>query len=89
MYLRLSAAPLPNLMNDDALREAEWASRARPAEALAWTLQGEALRQMHRLPEARIAFRRALDLDPNDEHASIGLRLSEGTPDSARVEKAR
>ena len=81
----LAADALSDGRLGEALREAELASRTRPGEAFAWTLQGEALRQMQRPSDARIAFRRALELDPNDEQARIGLRLSEGTRDSARI----
>ena len=84
--LVLAADALSEGRLGDALREAEWASRARPAEAFAWTLQGEALRQMQRLPEARIAFGRALELDPRDEQARIGIGLTEpAPPDSVEI----
>ena len=85
-WLVLAADALSAGRLQDALREAERASRTQPADAFAWTLQGEALRQMNRLPEARIALGRALELDPKDEQARVGLGFCElASGDSARA----
>ena len=88
--LVLAADALGENRLGDALREAELASRTRPGDALAWTLQGEALRQMQRPNEARIAFRRALARDPKDEQARIGLGFIErAASDSGQDEMPR
>ena len=44
-----------------------------PNHALAWAVRGETLRRLHRLDEARSAFHRAIELDPSDPAAKIGL----------------
>ncbi len=78
-----------------ALREAELATRIRPANALGWALQGEALRQMDRNAQARIAFERALAIDPGDPQARVGLGLAAlalgdtTAADSARARQSR
>ena len=85
----LGANALEQGRPQDALREAELATRVRPADGLGWALQGEALRQMNRLDDAAVAFGRALALDPDDVQARVGLGWTElARGDSARAADA-
>jgi tetratricopeptide (TPR) repeat protein len=71
---------------EEALHHASSVTQTDPSHALAWAVEGEALRRLHRLDEARIAFRRAIDLDPSDPAAKIGLgriELAIGNPKRA------
>jgi tetratricopeptide (TPR) repeat protein len=73
----LGADALANGRPEDALRQAELATRVRAHDGLGWALQGEALRVMNRLPQARTAFARALALDGSDLQARVGLGWTE------------
>lgn len=79
----------------DALLRQEWSealdfarglTEEDPQHALAWAVQGEALRRLTRYDEARTAFHRAIELDPSDPAAKIGLgriELVSGNPTRA------
>ena len=57
----------------EALRHSVAVVEVRPGEALAWAVQGEALRRLARLPEALAAYQRALSLDPFGTATRTGL----------------
>ncbi len=61
-----------------ALRVLDGILSSNPTDVDAWCLKGEALLGQHRADEARDAFERALDLDPDCRWASDQLGDSEG-----------
>ena len=70
----------------EALQYASSVTQSDPTHALGWAVQGEALRRLSRFDEARLAFERAIELDPSDPAAKIGLgriELAVGNPNRA------
>ncbi|HET9325535.1 MAG TPA: glycosyltransferase family 39 protein [Candidatus Eisenbacteria bacterium] len=66
-----------------ALHHSSRVTETDPSHALAWAVRGEALRRLSRAEEARVAFVRAIELDPSDPAAKIGLgriELASGNP---------
>ena len=57
----------------ESLHHSKVVTDADPTHALAWAVEGEALRRLARFGEARDAYRRAIALDPRDPAAKIGL----------------
>jgi tetratricopeptide (TPR) repeat protein len=57
----------------EARRHAWVARTASPTDAMAWAIEGEALRELGRNDEARRAYDRAMALDPSDPSPRIGL----------------
>jgi Flp pilus assembly protein TadD len=70
----------------EALDQARRARRLDPGKGIAWAVEGEALRRMSRYDEARAAYLEAIQLDPADPAAKIGLgriELASGNPGEA------
>jgi tetratricopeptide (TPR) repeat protein len=69
----LAAFALDRRRPEEALEQADHATRAQPSDTLGWTLKGQALRELGRPEEAQRAFETALSLDPNEVQSRIGL----------------
>jgi hypothetical protein len=82
----LAAYALDQRRPEEALEHAARATRGEPRDTLGWALEGEALRELGRLAEAREAYGRALALDPGELQSRIGLgwvELGLGRPEEA------
>lgn len=82
----LAAYALDQRRPEEALEQAERATRDQPSDTLGWTLKGQALRELGRLEEAQRAYETALSLDPGEVQSRIGLgwvQLTLGHPEEA------